>query len=239
MLGLVQAHAAIALSLEYAGLWVVGYHLFQLIGFAVALPMMALEFEQRVKGEHHELFESLIAARTDSARQWAHQSIDAAYDHELRSTRLLVDGSVRLLVDRFDDLSNADRPSFGRLIASGVERLGVLLNERAKEEEEFELRDVVHSVVCAERLSGVLSTFDVSPGVRCSGQPADVAGVLHTLIRGSWDRRHPAAVQVTGWREAESVILLVGPGESTNPPSASSGGVRRGHTRPNRSTSLT
>ncbi len=211
VLGLVQAHIAVALSLDSRCLWVLGSHLFQLIGFAVALPMMALEFEQRVKGEHRQLFDSLIAARTDSARQWAHQSIDAAYDHELRSTLLLVDGSVRMLVDRFDDLCDADRASFGRLIGSGVERLGVLLGERDEEQKEFALRDVVHSVVCAERISGVVSTFDLPAGVRCSGRSADVAGVLHTLIRSTWVRSQPAAVHLKGWCESETIVLSIGP----------------------------
>jgi hypothetical protein len=217
-LGLVQAHVASALSLASPGLWVLGSHLFQLIGFAVALPMMALEFEQRVKGEHRQLFDSLIAAKTDSARHWAHQSIDAAYDHELRSTLLLVDGSVRMLVDRFDDLSDVDRASFGRLIGGGVERLGLLLHERTDDGNEFELRDVVHSVVCAERIAGVVSTFDLPQGVRCSGRSADVAGVLHTLIRSTWARSQPAAVHLKGRCESETIVLSIGPAEVTDGP---------------------
>jgi hypothetical protein len=219
-LGLAQAHLAIALSLGAPSHWVLGSHLFQLIGFAVALPMVALEFEQRMRGEHRQLFNSLIDAKTDSARHWAHQSIDAAYDHELRSTLLLLDGSVRMLVDRFDDLSNADRATFGRLIGSSVERLGVLLNERAEEGKEFDLRDVVHSVVCSERRSGVVSTFDLPPGVRCFGRSADVAGVLHMLIRSTWARCQPAAVRLTGRHEAETVVLSIGPGEITYPPAS-------------------
>jgi hypothetical protein len=210
-LGLAQAHLAVALSLRAPSLWVLGSHLFQLIGFAVALPMMALEFEQRVIGERRQLFNSLVAAKTDSARHWAHESIDAAYDHELRSTLLLLDGSVRMLVDRFHNLSDAGRASFGRLIGSSVERLGVLLNEHAEEGKEFELRDVVHSVVYTERSSGVVSTFDLPSGVRCSGRSADVAGVLHTLIRSTWARCQPAAVHITGWGEAESIVLSIGP----------------------------
>jgi hypothetical protein len=216
VLGLAQAHLAIALSPGSPGLWVLGSHLFQLIGFAVALPMMALDFEQRVNGEHRQLFNSLIAAKTDSARQWAHQSIDAAYDHELRSTLLLVDGSVRMLVDRFDDLSDADRASFGRLIGSGVERLGVLLHERSDDGNEFELRDVVHSVVCAERTSGVVSTFEIAPGLRCSGRSADVAGVLHTLIRSTWARCQPAPVHLQGRCESETITLSIGPGHAAD-----------------------
>jgi hypothetical protein len=217
-LGLAQAHVAIALSLWAPSLWVLGSHLFQVIGFAVALPMMALEFEQRVNGEHRQLFNSLVAAKTDNARQWAHQSIDAAYDHELRSTLLLVDGSVRMLVDRFDDLSDADRASFGRLIGSGVERLGALLSERTGDEKEFELREVVQSVVCAERISGLVSTFEVPLGVRCGGRSADIAGVLHTLIRSTWDRCYPAAVHVTGRRDAETIVMSIGPGEVASAP---------------------
>ncbi len=199
-LGLVQAHVAIALSLESQGLWVLGSHLFQLIGCVVTLPMLALEFEQRVKGEHRQLSNSLIAAKTDSARQWAHQTIDAAYDQELRSTLLLLDGSVRMLVDRFDDLSDTDRASFGRLIGNGVERLGVLLNERSEDGKEFELRDLVYSVVCAERSFGVVSTFEIATGLRCPGRSADVAGVLHTLIRNTW-----------GW-QSTGCCALRGPG---------------------------
>ena len=210
-LGLIQARVAVAISPAPQSIWVLGSHLFQLIGFAVALPMMAIEFDRRVISQHRQLFNSLVAAGTDSARCRAHESIDAAYAHDLRSALFLLDGAARTLVDRLDDLSSNDRTEFGRLIGSGVERLSTLVCELAAEVNECELHNVVRSVVKAEKNSGVACSFDLPTGIRCAARPADVAGILHTLIRTVWTDSRPATVAVTGKHEGGRIALTIGP----------------------------
>jgi nitrogen-specific signal transduction histidine kinase len=190
---------------------VLGSHLFQLIGFAVALPMMAIEFDRRVISQHRQLFNSRVAAGTDSARCRAHESIDAAYAHDLRSALFLLDGAARTLVDRLDDLSSSDRTEFGRLIGSGVERLSTLVCELAAEVNECELHNVVRSVVKAEKNSGLTCSFDLPKGIRCAARPADVAGILHTLIRTVWTESGPATVSLTGRHQGQRIALTIAP----------------------------
>jgi hypothetical protein len=209
-LGLLQARVAVAIGTAPQSIWVLGSHLFQLIGFAVALPMMAIEFDRRVISQHRQLFNSLVAAGTDSARCRAHESIDAAYAHDLRSALFLLDGAARTLVDRLDDLSSTDRTEFGRLIGSGVERLSTLVCELAAEVNECELHNVVRSVVKAEKNSGVACSFDLPTEMRCAARPADVAGILHTLISTVWTDSRPATVFVTGAQVGGGIVLTIG-----------------------------
>jgi hypothetical protein len=210
-LGLFQARVAVAVSPAPQSIWVLGSHLFQLVGFGVALLMMAVECDRRVISQHRQLFNSRIEAGTDSARCRAHESIDASYAHDLRSALFLLDGAARTLVDRLDDLSSTDRTEFGRLVGSGVGRLSALVGELADEANECELHNVVRSVVKAEKSSGVASSFDLRPGIRCAGRPADVAGILHTLIRTVRTNSRPATVCVSGHYEGERIVLTIGP----------------------------
>jgi hypothetical protein len=210
-LGLLQARVAVAVSAAPQSIWLLGSHLFRLIGFAVALSIMAMEFDRRVVSQHRELLDSLVAAGTDSARCRAHESIDATYAHDLRSALFLLDGAARTLVDRLDDLSSTDRTEFGRLVGSGVGRLSALVGELADEVNECELHNVVRSVVKAEKNSGVASSFELPPGIRCAGRPADVAGILQTLIHTVWANSRPASVCVSGYDEGERIALTIGP----------------------------
>ena len=182
-LGLVQGRLALVLAPSGASIWVLGSHLFQLVGFAMAFVVVAAELDQRATTERGQLLDSLVAARTDGARRLARQTIEAGHGHDIRSALFAIDGAAQTLVDRFDVLGEADRVALARMVGAGVDRLRLLVEVRMEEIEDFGVDTVVRSVVYSEKRLGVSVTTALPAGLRGVGRAADLAVVLQTLIR--------------------------------------------------------
>jgi hypothetical protein len=208
-LGLAQGRLALVLAPNGASVWVLGSHLFQLAGFAIAFAVVAAEFSERATSQHGQFLDSLVAARTDSARRLARQTIEAGHGHDVRSALFAIDGSARTLADRYDDLAEGDRIALGRMVGAGVDRLRQLVEVRMEEIEEFGVDTVVRSVVHSERRLGVSVTTAFPAGLRGVGRAADLAVVLHTLIRSPRIRPGCAPLVVRGARQGDAILLLV------------------------------
>jgi signal transduction histidine kinase len=208
-LGLVQGRLALALAPNGTSVWVMGSHLFQLTGFAIAFAVVAAEFGERATSQHGQILDSLVAARTDSARRLARQTIEAGHGHDIRSALFAIDGAAQTLADRYDDLAASDRTALGRMVGVGVDRLRQLVEVRMEEIEDFGVDTVVRSVVHSERRLGVSVTTTLPAGLRGVGRAADLAVVLHILIRSPRIRSGRAPLVVRGSRQGDAVLVLV------------------------------
>lgn len=208
-LGLVQGRLALVFARDGTSLWVLGSHLFQLVGFAVAFVVVAAEFSERASSQQGELLSSVVAARTDDSRRLARRTIEAGHGHDIRSALFAIDGAALTLVDRFDDLKEDDRIALGRMVGAGVDRLRQLVEVRMEEIEDFGVDTVVRSVVHSERRLGRSVTTAIPAGLRGVGRATDLAVVLHTLIRSPHIRTGGGPVVVRGARRGAAVLVLV------------------------------
>jgi signal transduction histidine kinase len=204
-LGLAQSRVILVLAENGSAQWLLGSHVFQLMGFAVAFTMMAREFDHRVRSREEELMDSLINTRTHAARRQARQMVEAVRRHDTHSALFAVSGAAQLLADRYGELTDAQRVALTGILTDGVGQLSGLAKVRPDEVEELDIDLVVRSVVEAERDSNIAVSATVPAGLRGVGCAADLAVVLQTLIRLAQGR----AVVVRGRQERGFVVLTV------------------------------
>jgi hypothetical protein len=137
--------------------------------------------------------------------------IEATHGHDIRSALFAIDGAARTLADQFGKLADADRIALGRMVGAGVDRLGLLVDVRMEEIQEFGIDTVVQSVVRTERKAGMAVSSAVPAGLRAVGRATDLAVVLHTLIRSPRVRFDGAPVILRGECRDGAVVLLVEP----------------------------
>lgn len=207
-LGLAQARLALGLAPGAASSWVTASHLFQLAALAVGLGLVSAEFSRRASRQRNQLFDSFVAARADGARRQARQTIESGRRHDLRSALFVLDGAARTLAEKSAQLSDADRRALGRMLTTGVEQLGELVDLRIEGTADLALDTLCRSLVHAEQRAGAQVTTAVPDGLRAVGRPDDLGVVLRTLLR---TMRPQQPLVVRGEHHGATVALIVQP----------------------------
>jgi signal transduction histidine kinase len=204
-LGLAQSRVALILAHRGAGSWLLGAHVFQVLGFAIAFSVMAREFSSRVRSREDQLMDSLIDARTETARRQARHMIEAVRRHDTHSALFAISGAAQLLDRRYGELTDAQRSALTGILADGVGQLSGLVKVRPDEVDELDIEMVVRSVVENERDSMMCVSSAVPERLRGVGCADDLTVVLQTLIRLAGGQ----SVAVRGREERGFVVLSV------------------------------
>lgn len=206
-LGLVQGRIAALISSGSTDLWGPAAHVFDLVGFAVPLAWVGSQFQRGVRRQRFEQSATLVASWIERARHQAHQTVQSAHRHDVRSMLFVIDGAARALTDP-SPMSDEQRTAFRDMLTESIERLGFLMDVRSEEIQSFAVEGVARAVVHAERKAGRAVTAELPNGLTAMGRAADVAAVLRTLV-GVTDRQSPSGVQVTGEADAASGAIVV------------------------------
>jgi hypothetical protein len=210
VLGLIQGRVAAALASGPSDLWGPAAHVFELIGFAVPLAWVGGQFQRGVRRQRVERHASLAAGWIERARVQAHQTVQDAHRHDVRSMLFVIDGAGRALTDPGHSLIEDDRLAFRSMLTESVARLGALMDVRSEEIQPFAVDGVARAVVHAERKAGRSVTADLPAGLTAVGRAADVAGVLRTLIEVT-ARRAATGVRLRGGVRDGAVVIVVEP----------------------------
>ncbi|MDQ1501927.1 MAG: hypothetical protein QOI86_5267 [Actinomycetota bacterium] len=210
VLGLIQGRVAAVLASGPSDLWGPAAHVFELIGFAVPLAWVGGQFQRGVRRQRVEQHASLAAGWIERARLQAHQTVQDAHRHDVRSMLFVIDGAGRALTDPGHSLIEDDRLAFRSMLTESVARLGALMDVRSEEIQPFAVDGVARAVVHAERKAGRSVTADLPAGLTAVGRAADVAGVLRTLIEVT-ARRAATGVRLRGGVRDGAVVIVVEP----------------------------
>jgi hypothetical protein len=210
VLGLIQGRVAAVLASGPSDLWGPAAHVFELIGFAVPLAWVGGQFQRGVRRQRVERHDSLAAGWIERARVQAHQTVQDAHRHDVRSMLFVIDGAGRALTDPGHSLIEDDRLAFRSMLTESVARLGALMDVRSEEIQPFAVDGVARAVVHAERKAGRSVTADLPAGLTAVGRAADVAGVLRTLIEVT-ARRAATGVRLRGGVRDGAVVIVVEP----------------------------
>ncbi|MDQ1516220.1 MAG: hypothetical protein QOE80_2050 [Actinomycetota bacterium] len=210
VLGLIQGRVAAALASGPSDLWGPAAHVFELIGFAVPLAWVGSQFQRGVRRQRVERHASLTATWVERVRLQAHQTVEAAHRHDVRSMLFVIDGAGRALTDPRAPLPDDDRLAFRTMLTESVARLGSLMDVRSEEIQPFAVDGVARAVVHAERRAGRSVAADLPAGLTAVGRAADVAGVLRTLIAVT-ARKAATGVRLRGGVRDGAVVVVVEP----------------------------
>jgi hypothetical protein len=217
VLGLIQGRVAAVLASGPSDLWGPAAHVFELIGFAVPLAWVGGQFQRGVRRQRVEQHASLAAGWIERARLQAHQTVQDAHRHDVRSMLFVIDGAGRALTDPGHSLIEDDRLAFSSMLTESVARLGALMDVRSEEIQPFAVDGVARAVVHAERKAGRSVTADLPAGLTAVGRAADVAGVLRTLIEVT-ARAAATGVRLRGGAQDGAVVGVVEPAGAEPPP---------------------
>lgn len=207
LLGLLQGRIAALLSSGPADMWAPAAHVFDLIGFAIPLTWVGSQFQRGIRRQRFEQSASLVASWIERARDEAHETVQSAHRHDVRSMLFVIDGAARALSD--PSLTSAEqRVAFHDMLTESIERLGFLMDVRAEEIQSFAVEGVARAVVHAERKAGRAVTAELPNGLTGVGRAADVAAVLRTLV-GVVDRQSSQGVEVSGALDAAAGAIVV------------------------------
>ncbi len=181
-LALAQSRLALAVAPDSSAAYVLGSHVLQLVGFAVALAVVGSDFGHQVSDQQSQLLDSIVLAGADRARREARRTLQSVHAHDVRSALFAVEGAAQTLSSNYDSLEPEDRTALSSMLSSGVGKLRSLVAARIEDIEPFEVGGVAQSVAQAERRAGTEIDVEVQPGLRAVGRVADLVGVLHALV---------------------------------------------------------